>query len=98
AKLRNDMLRLGIARQDGVSEPEDHIGFLMEMVAGLITGRYGQPASIKTQRAFFMAHIEPWAEHFFKDLETAKNSRLYKPVGTVGRLLMEIERGAFAMQ
>ena len=98
AKLRNDMLRLGIAREDGVSEPEDHIGSLMEMMAGLIAGRYGEPASIETQRAFFMDHIEAWAEHFFKDLEAAKSSRFYQPVGKIGRLFVEIERGAFAMQ
>jgi TorA maturation chaperone TorD len=45
-----------------------------------------------------MAHIEPWAEHFFKDLEAAKLSRFYQPVGTVGRLFMEIEKSAFSME
>ena len=98
AKLRNDMQRLGIARKEGVSEPEDHIGFLMEMMAGLISGRYGEPASIETQREFFMTHIDPWAEHFFKDLEAAKSSRFYQPAGKIGQLFIEIERGAFAMQ
>lgn len=98
AKLRNDMRALGIARQDGVSEPEDHIGSLMEMMAGLITGRYGDPAGLDEQRAFFKSHIEPWAGHFFKDLEAAKLSRFYQPVGKIGRLFIEIERGAFAMQ
>lgn len=98
AKLRNDMQRLGIARENGVSEPEDHIGSLMEIMAGLITGRYGEPASIETQRAFFMTHIDPWAEHFFKDLEAASSSCLYQPVGRIGHLFIEIERGAFAMQ
>lgn len=98
AKLRNDMQALGIERRDGMSEPEDHIGSLMEMMAGLISGRYGEPASIKVQRDFFMTHIEPWAGHFFKDLEAAKLSRFYQPVGTIGRLFMEIEKSAFAME
>lgn len=98
AKLRSEMQRLGIARKDSVSEPEDHIGSLMEMMAGLITGRYGDPASIETQRAFFMTHIDPWAEHFFKDLEAATSSRFYQPLGRIGQLFIEIERGAFAMQ
>ncbi len=98
AKLRNDMRRLGIARNEGVSEPEDHIGSLMEMMAGLISGRYGEAASLDQQRAFFMAHIEPWAGHFFKDLEAARLSRFYQPVGRIGRLFIEIEKDAFAMQ
>jgi len=98
AKLRNEMQRLGIARHPDVREPEDHIGSLMEMMAGLISGRYAEPASLETQRAFFMAHIEPWAEHFFADLEAAELSRFYQPIGMIGRRFMEIEKSAFSMQ
>ena len=97
AKLRNSMRELGIVRNDSVKEPEDNIGTLMEMMAGIITGRYGEPQRLAVQRDFFAAHIEPWAGHFFKDLEAAKLSRLYQPVGTIGRLFMEIETNAFSM-
>lgn len=97
AKLRNAMRVLGIARSDAVNEPEDHIGSLFEMMAGLIRGRYGAPASLDEQKTFFFDHIEPWAGHFFKDLEAAELSRLYQPVGTIGRLFVRIETDAFAM-
>jgi TorA maturation chaperone TorD len=97
ANLRHAMADLGITRNDDVREPEDHIGSLMEMMAGLIVGRYGQPASLEVQNGLFSAHIAPWASHFFSDLETAKLSRLYQPVGTIGKLFMEIETDAFAM-
>lgn len=98
AKLRGDMQALGIARREDRRDPEDHIGSLMEMMAGLISGRYGEPASIETQRSFFMTHIEPWAGHFFKDLEAAKLSRFYQPIGKIGRHFIEIEKSAFAME
>ncbi len=98
AKLRNTMKQFGIARSDDVKEPEDHIGSLFEMMSGLITGRYGSPVGISDQRKFFSTHIEPWAGHFFKDLEAAQNSRLYQPVGAVGRLFVEIETDAFSME
>ena len=98
AKLRNSMGELGIARSDNVKEPEDHIGSLFEMMAGLIVGRYGAPLDTAGQREFFNAHIEPWAGHFFKDLETADLSRMYQPVGTIGRLFIEIETDAFSME
>ncbi len=98
AKLRDSMRRLGIEPREEVKEPEDHIGFLMEMMAGLILGRYGRPASIEVQRDFFKTHIEPWADHFFEDLEGAKSSRFYQPIGRIGRLFMEIEKNAFAME
>ena len=98
AKLRNSMRQLGIAPNDDVVEPEDHVGSLFEMMAGLIVGRYGAPAKLEQQKTFFADHIEPWAGHFFKDLEAAKLSRLYQPVGTIGRLFVEIETDAFSME
>ncbi len=98
AKLRNSMRQLGIGRNNSVNEPEDHIGSLMEMMSGLITGRYGNPAPIVMQREFFTTHIEPWAAHFFKDLEAAELSKLYQPIGTIGRLFVEIETDAFSME
>ncbi|UCH76129.1 MAG: molecular chaperone TorD family protein [Rhodospirillales bacterium] len=97
ARLREDMARLGMARAEGVREPEDNIASLCEMMAGLIEGEFGAPADLKTQRAFYDSHIGPWAGQFFADLEAAKSARFYMPVGTVGRIFMEIEATAFDM-
>jgi TorA maturation chaperone TorD len=95
AKLRIEMGRLGIARADHVHEPEDHIASLCEMMCGLITGTYGEPADLARQQTFFDVHLASWAELFFKDLEAASGANFYKPVGTVGRLFMEVEAQAF---
>ncbi len=97
AQLRKDMAALRIARAPNVFEPEDNIASLMEMMGGMITGRFGAPVSLARQQAFFNTHIGPWAEHFFSDLEAAKGSVFYAPVGTAGRLFMQIEREAFRM-
>ena len=97
AVLRNDMAQRGMTRAQNVFEPEDNIASLMEMMAGMIVGRFGTPASIDDQKQFFNKHIAPWAGHFFTDLEGAKNSVLYASVGSVGRAFMEIEREAFRM-
>jgi TorA maturation chaperone TorD len=97
SKLRNDMARLGIARDADRKEPEDHIASLMDMMAGLITGEFGDPAPLAEQKTFFEAHISSWASHFFADLEGAKSSVLYAAVGTIGRSFMEIEATAFSM-
>jgi TorA maturation chaperone TorD len=97
AMLRNEMARLCIARAPNVFEPEDNIASLCEMMAGLILGRFGEPAPLPVQKDFFSAHIGPWAGHFFADLEAAKGSVLYAPVGAIGRAFMEIEREAFRM-
>jgi len=97
AKLRNDMAALGIERPDNVKEPEDHIAAELDIMAGLITGSFGKPASLAEQKKFFEAHLSSWASHFFADLEGAKSSVLYASLGTIGRSFMEIEATAFTM-
>jgi TorA maturation chaperone TorD len=95
-RLRHDMQALGIVRTGGVSEPEDHIASLCEMMAGLIVGRFGAPTELPRQQRFFERHLAPWAGRFFEDLEHAAGAVLYRPVGTIGRIFLEIESDAFA--
>ncbi len=97
AKLREDMTRLGIERDPAVKEPEDHVAALMDMMAGLITGEFGAPASLERQKTFFESHLATWIGHFFADLEAAKSSVLYAALGSIGRLFIEIEETAFSM-
>ena len=97
ADLREDLKRLGLTRAEGFSEPEDQIAFLMNAMHDLITGAHGQLTDVYGQKAFFEQHVKPWALQFFKDLEGAENAVFYRPVGTIGRLLMEIENKAFTM-
>ncbi|WP_296424885.1 molecular chaperone TorD family protein [Yoonia sp.] len=98
AALRGDMMARGIARAPNVFEPEDNIASLLEMMGGLIVGRFAGPAAdLQSQKVFFNKHVGSWAGHFFSDLEAAKNSVLYASVGAVGRNLMDIEREAFRM-
>jgi TorA maturation chaperone TorD len=97
ALLREDMGRAGIGRAPKVFEPEDGIASLAEMMAGLIEGRFGAPAALSRQREFFNRHLAPWAGHFFTDLEAAKGSVFYAPVGAIGRHFMAIEAEAFRM-
>ena len=98
ADLRAKMRSLGMQRKQGISEPEDHLGALCEMMAGMIMGSFGQPMPLQTQKEFFNAHIAPWASHCFSDLEKAENALLYAPVGSLGRLLVEIEQESFRIE
>ncbi len=97
ATLREHMAKLGIERDQDVKEPEDHIATLCEIMAAIITGAHGIRLSLSDQEAFFNTHIAPWAEHFFTDLEGAKGSVLYAPIGKIGRAFMRIEIEAFRM-
>ncbi|NQU60234.1 MAG: molecular chaperone TorD family protein [Rhodospirillales bacterium] len=97
ANLRRDMTEMGMAASGSSSEPEDHIAYLCEMMHGLITGCFGEPATLDVQAKFFESHMAPWAGQFFADLEGAEAAALYMPVGTIGKLFLSIEADAFDM-
>ena len=97
ATLRRDLNAMGIQRSSEFKEPEDHIVCLCEVMSGMILGIYNKTFSVAEQRSFYKKHIQPWAEHFFTDLEGAKSAIFYSPVGTIGKLFMKIEDDAFAM-
>lgn len=97
ARLRGDLARIGLQRAPGRSEPEDHVATVCDAMAELIE-RAGAGAAdgAVTEAAFFARHVEPWAGRFFADLERAAAARLYEPLGTVGRLMIELDRQGFA--
>ncbi len=97
ADLRADMETLGLRGAEDVSEPEDHIASLFEIMHWLITGSLDSPADLKTQQAFFDRHIGSWATRFFEDLGTADKAAFYRPIGSIGRTFVAIEREAFGM-
>jgi TorA maturation chaperone TorD len=95
ARVREDLDALGIARAEDEREPEDQMAFLCEVMASLCAGRFETESG--ADRRFFERHLKPWAARFFADLETARRARFYRPVGAIGRIFMEIEAEAFAM-
>ena len=97
AELRNDMARLGFERPDGVSEPEDHIASLCDIMSHLIEGTALGEFDIYDQDSFFAAHLKPWAEKFFADLESAKTADVYRHIGRIGRIFLSIEEQSFGM-
>src|SRR5215472_5914732 len=51
ARLRADLVDLGIERAEGKCEPEDHAAILCETMAGLVAGEFAVP--VERQRHFF---------------------------------------------
>jgi TorA maturation chaperone TorD len=95
ARLRDDLSGIGIARAENMVEPEDHMGILCEIMAGLTSGRLPAPAG--SDRMIFEKHIAPWADRFFSDLENAEAADFYRRLGAIGRAFMDIEAQAFEL-
>jgi TorA maturation chaperone TorD len=94
AAVRQSFVDLGIIREDGSREPEDHIALLFDVMANLARREIGN--GYDTEKAFYEAHLKPWAGRFFSDLESMRNRPFYAAVGAVGRLFMDIEDEAFS--
>jgi len=95
ARLREDLARIGIARAEGVVEPEDHAGILCEIMSGLASRAL--PAPPDSDRLIFDRHMAPWIKRFFADMENAEAADFYKQVGALGRGFMDIEAEAFEL-
>jgi TorA maturation chaperone TorD len=95
ARLRAQLRELGIERTEGQAEPEDHAAILCEVMAGLVSRRF--PAPPDADRALFEKHLSPWIGRFFADLERAEAGNLYRRIGRLGRVFIEVETGAFSL-
>lgn len=95
ARLRDDLAKIGIERNEGNAEPEDHAAMLCEIMAGLAGGRFPGPAG--ADQNIFEKHLAPWIGRFFADLERAEEADFYRRVGTLGRVFVEIEMESFAL-
>jgi TorA maturation chaperone TorD len=83
---------LSLARAPGVTEPEDHLGGLFEVMRLLVAGAPGRPPeSPARQKAFFESHIAPTAIKFFDALRSEPDSNYYSRVAGLGAAFVEVE-------
>lgn len=92
--LRQDMDALGIERQKGVSEPEDHVAAICEVMAVVISD---DDVDFEWQKQFFERHIHRWMGRFFHELQEAPSAGFYKAVGCLGEAFVRLEQRYFAM-
>jgi TorA maturation chaperone TorD len=97
-RLRADLADLGLARREGVTEPDDHFAGLFEAMRILVAGGAGRsPAPIAEQKAFFEAHVGPGAERFFRAVESARSANYYRRVAALGRAFLAIETESYRL-
>ena len=95
ARLRETLQHLGIEKAPERIEPEDHAGFLCEVMARLVGGDISAPDG--AAQAFFEEHLASWIGRFFGDLQAAKSAEFYGPVGKLGRIFIDVETKAFSL-
>lgn len=97
ARLRTDLNGLGLARDEAMSETEDHIAYLFEVMRYLIAGDDVAVANLTRQQAFFAAHIQPWVGQLCDTVANHPKARFYAAVAELTRAFMNVESQGFDM-
>ena len=95
AYLRRDLKVLGIERQPGTNDPEDHAAALCESMRVIISAG---DIPFPTERQFFLNHIACWMPVFFQDLQRARAACLYAAVGGLGEAFLRFENRYFELE
>ncbi|WP_420130796.1 TorD/DmsD family molecular chaperone [Rhodoferax ferrireducens] len=97
ARLRTELAQLGLARDEGMSETEDHFAYLCEVMRYLIAGEDVAVANLTRQQAFFATHIQPWVLMMCDDLQKHPKARFYAALAELTRAFMGVEAQGFDM-
>lgn len=97
ARLRTELNSLGLARDDAMSETEDHIAYLCEVMRYLIAGDDVAVANLTRQQSFFAAHMQPWVMQLCDALQKHPKARFYAAVAELTRAFMHVEAQGFDM-
>jgi TorA maturation chaperone TorD len=97
AALRADIAELGLARDDAMSETEDHFAYLCEVMRYLIAGDDVAVANLTRQQVFFSTHVQPWALRMCDALQAHPNARFYAAVAALTRAFVAVESQGFDM-
>ena len=97
AALRTDLVKLGLARDEAMSETEDHVAYLCEVMRYLIAGEDAEVANLTRQHEFFSHHIQPWFPRMCEVVIQHPRARFYKTVAAFTQAFVSIEAQGFDM-
>ncbi len=97
ALLRGDLARLGLTRMDDMSETEDHIAYLCEVMRFLIAGDDVAVSNLTAQRQFFGDHLQPWVMQLCDAAGAHPKARFYGALAGFTRAFASIEAQGFDM-
>ncbi|MGZ5648880.1 MAG: TorD/DmsD family molecular chaperone [Usitatibacter sp.] len=98
-RIQADLAKLGLARRDAVSEPEDHYAGLLEVMRVLVAGGAGRsPAAVAEQKRFFRDHLEPGLAKLFGAVGQSPHANYYRKVAALGAAFTTLESESFQLE
>ena len=96
-ELRSDLAALGLSREEGVSETEDHFACVCEVMRYLIAGDDVEVANLTQQQKFFSTHLQPWGMALCDAIEQHPQARFYAALAGFVRAFLSVEAQGFDM-
>jgi len=97
AALRTDLEELGLARDEGMPETEDHVAYLCEVMRYLIAGDDVAVANLTRQREFFTRHLQPWVAALCEAVSHNPQADFYRCVAEFTQTFVSVEAQGFDM-
>ncbi len=97
AQLRGDLAALGLSREEGVNETEDHFACVCEVMRYLIAGDDVAVANLTQQQKFFSTHLQPWGMSLCDAIEQHPQARFYAALAGFVRAFLSVEAQGFDM-
>lgn len=96
-RLRADLAALGLERDEAMPETEDHFACICEVMRYLIAGDDVAVANLTKQKAFFAAHVQPWAQRMCDTVAAHPKARFYARLAGFAGTFVAVEAQAFDM-
>ena len=96
-EIRRSLQQFGLETSDTISETEDHIAALFEVMRYLIAGEDVEVSNLTNQRVFFNDHIRPWFDDLCDAIDADQEIHLYKSVSALTRVFLAVEGQSFDM-
>ena len=95
--IRTALAKFGLESAEEITETEDHISALCEVMRYLIAGEDVEVSNLTNQRVFFNEHIRPWYDELCDAMMDIPEMHLYHPIAGLTREFLAIEAQGFDM-
>jgi TorA maturation chaperone TorD len=95
ARLREDLGALGLTRDEGALETEDHVAYVLEVMRYLIAGDDAAVCNLEQQRRFFRTHVQTWVEQLCDTVAAHPRADAWRAVAEMTRAFVRVEAQAF---
>jgi TorA maturation chaperone TorD len=97
ARLRTDLARFGLERDEAMPETEDHFAYVCEVMRYLIAGDDAGVANLSNQKSFYTDHLQAWGAQMCDALAAHPKAQFYAALSAFTKAFLSVEAQGFDM-